>query len=276
MLITKNFVMLNVPKTGTTFSRTVIKKVYNNKYGAILNKIGYKLKILKREIIELKLPNIKMPTKSLDQHGVYSQIPTKYRNRPIVSVVRNPYSRFLSSYKFRSWANPTQLTVSKEIIKNKFPSFPNLNLDTYVDLSLEAEKTRLEWIKEGVENIHDLGPQTIQFVQFFFKNPEEAILKINEEYITSGAYRKDMADIRFLQVENLKDDLYNLLSECGFTKKELAFVKEHKKMNVTKSKTKATNKEWTEKALQYVTYRERFLFLILKDFGIEYQKPNLD
>lgn len=276
MLITKNFVMLNVPKTGTTFSRTVIKKVYNNKYGSIMHKIGYKLKILNREIIELKFPNVKMPTKSFDQHGIYSQIPAKYRNRPIVSVVRNPFSRFLSAYKFRSWANPKQLTVSKNIIEKKFPTFPNLDIDTYVELLIYSEATRLKHITGSPENKNDIGVQTIQFVQFFFKDPKEALLKFDENYIVSGAYREDMAHVKFLQQEHLKDDLYKLLSTCDFTKKELAFIKEHKKMNVTKSKAKETKKLWSEKALQYVAYRERFLFMILKDFGIEYQKPNID
>lgn len=273
MLITKDFIMLNLPKTGSTFTRTVIKKLYRDKYESFIKKVCYKLRLIDRELIELRMPNIKMPNKSFDQHGTFSQIPHKYLNKQIVTTIRNPYSRFLSNYEFRSWANPKQLTVDEAIIDEKFPTFPDLGMDDYVDLCVMGENTRLKFITGNPENINELGEQTIQFVQMYFKDPKAAIVKMDSEYINSGKYKKDMANIQFLKQEHLKDDLYSFLLQFNFTEKELAFIKDYKKMNVTKSKVKDRMGLWTTKAIEYVTNRERFLIQILKDLGIDYPKP---
>jgi hypothetical protein len=150
MIITEIFVMLNLPKTGSTFARTVIKELYKP---SILKKILVKLRLVPRDLIELKLPNIKMPNRIFDQHGTYSQIPKKYLNRPVFSVVRNPYTRFLSAYQFKSWANPNQLTVDRSILERDFPTFPDLDMDTYVDLLIESEKTRLKFATGSCANV---------------------------------------------------------------------------------------------------------------------------
>jgi hypothetical protein len=131
--------MLNLPKTGSTFARTVIKEVYQP---SLLKKILVKLRLVPRDLMELRLPNIKMPNQNFDQHGTYDQIPKEYLNRTVFSIIRNPYSNFLSLYQFRSWANPEQLTVDKLILERDFPSFPELDIDSYADLLIESEKKR--------------------------------------------------------------------------------------------------------------------------------------
>ncbi|MEP2171027.1 sulfotransferase family 2 domain-containing protein [Polaribacter sp.] len=277
MIVTKKFVMLNLPKTGTTFTVNILKKLYVQKKGVKFIEILNKLGLISPNIEELILPNLKMPNRLPDKHGTYAQIPKKHLHKPIISIVRNPYSRFLSSYKFRAWANPKHFEVSKEIIENHFPNFPNLTIDEYVDLNDFAESRRLK--KIGIEDvfaIESVGAQTIQFIQMFFKDPKSALFSINDEYIHSKEYQKDMADIKFLTQENLNQDLIIFLKEQGFSERELEIVNNSKKLNKTKYKTDDVNDLWTEKALNYVTYKERYLFMILEDLNINYTKPLLN
>lgn len=81
MLVTDSFVMLNYPKTGSSFARKVIKDLY-----ARQPKSWFRRRWCK----ELILPNIRTCGAD-DQHGCYSQIPPQYRNREVMSIVRNPF-----------------------------------------------------------------------------------------------------------------------------------------------------------------------------------------
>jgi hypothetical protein len=120
MLITDSFVMLNYPKTGTSFARQVIKELYAREPRRWFG----------RWCKELILPNIRTPGVA-DQHGTYSQLPRRYRNREIVAIIRNPYDRFLSVFEFRYWVNVPLLPW--DVVYRRFPSFPSLTLDEYVD-----------------------------------------------------------------------------------------------------------------------------------------------
>lgn len=74
MLIISDFFLLNYPKTGTTFTRRIIKTIYKNKYE------------------ELPLPVI------LDRifpHEIYPQIPLERQGNKAVSVIQNPFDRYM-------------------------------------------------------------------------------------------------------------------------------------------------------------------------------------
>lgn len=79
MIITKDIVFLNLPKTGSTFVRKTIKELYNKRIeNNILLRIGLRLKLLKHPYRELILPNLLLKkglTEYSDQHGHYTQIP---------------------------------------------------------------------------------------------------------------------------------------------------------------------------------------------------------
>ncbi|MDG5492248.1 sulfotransferase family 2 domain-containing protein [Psychroserpens sp. SPM9] len=274
MIITKDFVVLNLPKTGSTFTRNVLKTLYKVDKRSIFEKALYKFHIVTPKFQELILPNIKMPNRRPDQHGTYSQIPQQYLNRVIVSTIRDPYSRFLSTYKFKAWANPNQLEVPKSILDVHFPSFPDLNMDDYVDLNKHAEKIRINTIDEALNNL-DIGTQTIQFVQMFFKDPKVALSKLNDDYINSGAFKADMGEMKFLRQEHLNDDLIQFLLNHGFDKSDIDFINHKKKLNITDYNVDDVNKLWTQKGIDYVSYRERYLLQMLNHFGVTYKAPKL-
>jgi len=274
MIITKSFVVLNLPKTGSTFTRNILKTVYKVDKRSVFQKLLYKLKIITPAFQELILPNIKMPNRASDQHGTYSQIPKMYLDREIVSTIRDPYTRFLSTYKFKAWANQHQLEVPKEILDLHFPSFPDLSMDEYVELNKHAEKIRINTIDPDL-NATDIGTQTIQFVQMFFKQPKMALSKMNDDYVNSGEFKNDIGDIKFLRQESLNDDLISFLSDHGFSQKDLDFINHKKKLNTTDYKTDDVNQLWTKNAIDYVSHRERYLLKMLESFGVTYKAPNM-
>ena len=84
MLITKDFVMLNFPKTGTTFTRAVLKQLYGDRIEEILGR------------------NPMNPHSVPDSpHLAVSQIPQRYAKLPIVSIYRNLFDRYVSLWQFR-------------------------------------------------------------------------------------------------------------------------------------------------------------------------------
>lgn len=275
MLITKDFIILNNPKTGSTFVKTILKEIHKRriKKRPLLEQIKLKLGIIEPELIELILPNIRMPNKRPDHHGTFNQIPKQYLNRPIFSVVRNPYSRFLSAFEYREWARVPAL--DKSIIKRDLPDFPNLDLDGFIIFLDLSEKTRLATIAKGNKNKEKIGQQTLQFIQLFFDDPGYALENMNDQYITSGEYRKNMKVSDFLKQENLEEGLINLLSQFNYTQEEMLMVKKHKKVNVTIGKSNNRDALWTTKSLNYIKEREKYLFKMLEDLGIIYSAPKL-
>jgi hypothetical protein len=276
MLITKHFVLLNFPKTGSSFARKVLKVVYRRRRNEknLFFKIFNKLKINTSPFKELFFTHYyydKIGETIIDQHGTYSQIPGEYRDKPVVSIIRNPYERLLSIYEFKFWQQNPQL--GKDIVNKHFPNFPDLSIDEYIDyLKLVNKKVNLK----GKDNLV-IGAFTVQFIQFFFKNPENVLLNINEEYLKSDTlFKNDLADIKFLRQENLKEDLICILKDFGFTEDEITFIREHKKVNITKKTVNHRNELYTNKLIKYFEEEEFFLIKILNELGFNYEKPSIN
>lgn len=272
MIVTDNFVLLNLPKTGSTFVRKIVKDIYDQRASNnSIYKIAVKLGIRKPYYKELILPNIKHKYGILnppDQHGIYSQIPFNDRRKKIVSVVRNPYTRFISGYEFKSWQ--LRPALDKDIINEYLPNFPNLSIEEYVDyLKLVANNS---FFKN--ENNIKIGSVSLQFIQFFFKEPNKVLNNLNENYLRSeNFYMRDMADIQFLNQENLNYELANFLKVEGFSEKEVIYALNHKAINITENKDKNRNKYFTNKVLNYIEEYESFYIRVLRNKGIVYKKP---
>jgi len=274
MIICDEIIVLNFPKTGSTFVSKVIKDIYNLRYPRnIFRKIGYKFHLITPHLVELRLPNYQSPApflrNNLRNHGAFCQIPKKYLGKKIVSVVRNPYARFLSIYQFKSWERYPPL--EKSIIDENLPNFPILSLNDYVQMQKIINK-------DCFDNNLNIGSQTIQFIRLFFKNPDEVFNKIDLKYVSSDTvFLEDMADIELLRTESLNNDLSNFLSKNNFSVTEVAFAKNYKKVNVTNlnSGVKAEIL-WTREAIDYIEKSEWFLFKMLKVLGIEYNKPEIN
>jgi hypothetical protein len=274
MIITDQFVMLNLPKTGSSFARKAIKLIYEKRFGKLsfIRKFAVKLKLSEPLVQDLVLPNIRIKAvkKHPDHHGTFRQIPAKHKQKNVFSIVRNPYERLISVYEFKDWVRNQPL--SAELIAQNFPGFPELSLDEFIDLSkmiIEAEiRTESQKVK--------IGLQSLQFIHMFFKNPEKVLLEINDDYIDSDKYLNDMIDITFLRQEFLREDMKNYLRSYGFEENELKIIDGLGIVNETKNKSKNRNALLTPKAIEYINTEERFILKILRQKGIEYSYPQIN
>ena len=140
-------------------------------------------------------------------------------------------------------------------------------MEDFLDFQLLISKKQRE--KHNIPEKVNVGNQTVQFIRFFFKNHEKVLRELSDEYISSGAYRKDMCDVKFLRNENLNEELAAFLGENGFQESEVEFVRRHKKVNVTKSKVSETL--ITKELVSFVNSHDWMLMKILSDLGIDYQ-----
>lgn len=265
MIITKDFVILNFPKTGSSFVRKVIKSIYlERKNKSLLTKVLFKLRIIPLGFKELMLPPIKGNLKN-GQHGKFYQIPEVHKTKKIVSVARNPYDRFISLYNYRWWVKFPE--VKMDVLKESLPHFPNLTINDFLKLrQLQAEQMKATFnIPKDIE----IGAQTIEFINMYFKNPLEFWQKIDSQLLKSNQLVQEMADIEFLKQENLNHELAHFLSKYDFTNEELNFVRNHKKINVSSISTNEPN-QLSQNIRDYIEKSEWVLFKLLALNGIHY------
>lgn len=265
MIITNDLVMLNFPKTGSTFAREVLKRLYterNSKSRRLLEKLG----VCNQSVMDVMSPKIdeKESYNIKDQHGTLRQIPRLHRNKPIVSITRNPFSRYLSTYFFRWWEKyPPE---KNHIIFERYPHFPNLSFSEYFEMAhIYGSRNRLRNIVPKIE----LGLHTIQFIQFYFKDPESVLNKIDHNYIEKEQFRDDMGNITFVHQENLNSELKEFLLQIGMKQQELQFIDSMEKVNVTNMRSEETDyrKYYLRTEIEKkIIDRERLLFKIFPEY----------
>lgn len=265
MLITNDFVMLNFPKTGSTFARDAIKHLYIRRESYVrkfLSRLGF----WKPSIMELMMPKIdEANTYGIkDQHGTLRQIPFAHGNKQIVSIMRNPFSRYESTYLFRWWEKYPHADPQK--IREKFPNFPKLSFSEYYEMIHDyGRENRLQGIQPRIE----LGFHTIQFIQFYFRDPESILRKIDDHYIENMQYRKDMGRIYFIHQENLKEELKQFLIDIGIPRDELEFIDSMENINVTSREmvdNRNDNGVIDDSSRKRILEREKLLFTIFPEY----------
>jgi hypothetical protein len=258
LIITDKFVFLHYPKTGGLFITDVLKKVHAKKKWFMKPPMCQ----------ELMLPNVKRiyGANVYNQHGAYEQIPEEHRMKPIISCIRNPFDRYVSTFEYRSWLQRQPGELEK--IMKQYPAFPELTFEQYlsfINIFDIANRTYSDQLKL------DIGVITYSFIQFFFKDPNRIILNLNEAYLNSDKYKDDMPEIIFLRTENLNLDLYNVLLKFGYYKPDISFIMNENKVNVTPHRK--TNQNWREyfnrNLYDFVKFKERFILKLFPEYNNE-------
>ncbi len=266
MIITDDFIMLNFPKTGSSFAREVLKKLYtrqDSKGRKFLKILGLSQPANFKEIM---LQNIdeKKGSKAKAQHGTLKQIPHQYKNKPILSITRNPLLRLESTYFYRWWEKYPPANINT--ILEDYPHFPNLSFSEYNEmLHTHGRRNRLNNITPKIE----LGFQTIQFIQFYFKDPELILKIIDDDYIENELYNESLIDICFIHQENLNFELKEFLLQFGFKPDKLEFIDLMNKVNTTdkKQNTLDYRELFIETRIQNkILERDKLLFKIFPEY----------
>ncbi len=260
MLITDRFVMINFPKTGSSFAREVIRKAMRHP-GSLAQRIAWKLGKPRPTCTELLMKqrffNPAFVETRDEAHGAYCQIPAEHRHKVIMSVVREPASRLVSLYEFRGWTR--KIRPSLEEIQAVFPHFPDLDFPEFYRLMMEV--THNASLPQGMRT--ELGPQTVQFIRFFARDPLATMLALRDDTDLRADWDKHFPAVRFLHTEDLNKELHAFLLEMGMSRASIAFVENKEKSNVTE-RTKATY--LTDAMLDDLAWRERFLYQLFPEY----------
>jgi len=272
MLISQDFILLNLPKTGSSFTRQVIKKVHNKMKWDLHYRFFDRGKEWRLE--ELILPNIRAESFALekDQHGIYSQIPKKYleSERQIISVVRDPVEAYFSRYNFKAykWVAKHNEDFEKALIE-RMPSFPKISFEEYL------EHLTFVYLKEGFKRMNlkfndHIGLLSFQFIHFFAKDPIHLFKSIESEGIDGIDLDRYFPSINFLFNEKLSQELHSFLRRMGYLEKHIAFITEEEKVNVSQ-KEKTLSKVVTKKELQLIKEQDALLYRFFPHY-----KKNID
>jgi len=261
LIITDKFVFLHFPKTGGLFVTDILNKVHKKK---TLKHLFFKSSMYQ----ELMMPNVKRiyGANVYNPHGTYDQIPEEHRSKTIISCTRNPFDRYVSTYEFRQWTKRKPDEMEK-IIK-LYPKFPDLTFEQYVKFANKfdiANRTYSSLLRP------DIGLITYTFIQFFFKDPKRVIENLDETYLNSDRYKEDMADILFLHTENVNHELHDFLLRLHYRKKDLYFINDTERKNVTANrKEKDWKKYYTKDLFEFVKFKERFILRLFPEYNKEY------
>lgn len=243
--------MLNFPKTGSSFARKVIKKIYANAH---------------LSCYELLLPNVRNlhAKSSIDHHGTFNQIPLEYRNRPVISIMRNPIDRFLSTFMYKAWVDSPPMPKPKVI--KLFPNFPHLDVDQFIELQEQSMPYRLGFDMGK----RDIGIQSIQLIQMFFKNPGRTLKNIFTGSYSKEALLSEMGNVRFLSQENLRNDLSRFLTDMGLTQDNISIISTQKASNVSNYSTDDKSLMITDRLRAYIEKKEWLYGLIYRHRDLYY------
>lgn len=262
MIITNKFVVINNPKTGSTFLRHCIKLIYERRRNTscfLKRAINFK----KYSIIEHYTPHPIL--KYLEQHGCVDEIPKRHKTKQIISVIRMPLSKITSEYHFGWWKENSRLM--EDVLRKHLPMFPNLSPKDFVIYNelLNQELLKFYNIPQNII----IGNQSIEFIRLFFKNHKYVLKnKLSNEYFITGEFINDMSQVYFLKQHELQKGLISFLKTQGFAPDELELISKIPKQNISTVTKKYDKKELNEIFEKYVHEKEWVLFLILNKLGL--------
>lgn len=214
MIITPHMVLLNYPRTGSTWARGVLRRLHGVEGRALAQRLAG-TRLGWRGFHELTLPIDRTATALREgrrsQHGSYRQIPSWAANRPVVSVGREPLVHLESAYHHGFWRDHPAAPLRE--VREALPAFPDLDLPGYVEY---LERFALPDVLQGAEPRAAVGVQTAQFLRFFHPQPQEALATLTDEDLDGEALVAALPRVRFLRTERLQQDLARLLAEQGY------------------------------------------------------------
>jgi hypothetical protein len=269
MIITDDFVYLVYPKTASAFTREVLDKIHctDNKFAkwfySKFKNFYYPSYYERKKVVKIEVHNRKG---ALTEHGLYLQIPSEHQSKKVFTVTRDPFDRLVSLYTYRDWEETNELLIN-DFVKTNYPNYPNLTFEEFVTC-LYTVNPLVNDAKFDLKE--DIGPLTIQFILFYFKDPYTVLnQKLSYNYIYNNLFIEDMPNIFFAKMSNLKEDLILFLTEMGYHPKQLEFIQSKGKTNISRKEGLGYQDFYSKELLEYVTQKERYLIHFCKVLNLE-------
>lgn len=265
MIVTDRFVLLNYPRTGSTFVREALRTLYGRSdsgWDRALQRLFPGRTRFRELLLPIDRTRAARRERRRSQHGCYAQIPPAHRGKPILSVARHPMDRLVSQYEHRFWQDHPP--ASAEAIRRRFPSFPDLTFTEFLEMQASFG---LDAVLQGLELRASVGFQTVHFVRFYHPRPDEALAGLTDEVIDSGRLRLELPDIHFVHLERLAEELRDFLHSVGFEESETEFLTDKPPVNVARDRRARPWREYfnAEQMLEF-RHSERLLFQVFPEY----------
>jgi hypothetical protein len=249
MLITPDFVFIHMPKTGGTFITEMLRLAY----GARAVETGRK-------------------------HGTCEEIPVADREKPILSVIRSPFDRYVSQYHYGWWKTHPQEYCDPALILQAFPEYPEISFEDFVML---ANRYFIN-VHRGVANGYaspklppdlTLGWHSEQFIRFFCRDPHRAFASITEDDLQRGHLDTFEYPVEFLRTETLNRDLADYLQRYDVDAALLNKVRTHHRVmpeEAHESRARPHARDYFDRRLgDFVRHKETFIFNRFPEYRME-------
>lgn len=266
MIVTDRFVLLNFPRTGSTFARDAVARAYGvgGWFGAVRRVLastpGFR---------ELWLPIDRTETaaraRRRSQHGAYSQIPKSARGLPVVSVVRCPYDRAVSLFEARFWRDQPCADVAA--LRARAPRFPDITFSEYLELAHEFGRAD---VSRGRPPAGDVGVQTLHHLKFYARDVDAMMACVAAGGVDAGAHRALLGEVRYLRHERLGAELADFLEGVGLEPRRVAPIRRLPPRNRARARA---GRPWTDyfSPTERATFRrrERVLFELFPEYDVD-------
>jgi hypothetical protein len=232
MIVTRQLVFINFPKTGSSYVRRMLRETFNlqrNRRSTLNRVTTSAIKRLPRtgplgslraafEYADLETAPYRVldyfnPVRGyFDQHGKVHQAPKQLLGRRFISVARDPLSRFCSYYHyFKSIGADDHLPLLRDAIRSAQDAST---------ISPEAFYEHLFWKHNcfwmhaaGLHGV--IGPQTLDFVNHFAIDPPAVFDHLSEGATFDEVRHLFPSDFVMLRYECLATSLQNELRRAG-------------------------------------------------------------
>lgn len=234
MLITPDFVLINMPMTGATLVAEMLRAVY----GELAVEVGRR-------------------------HAVCAEIPETARGKPLLSVFRSPFERYVSQYHYGCWRKEPGMYCDPAPISKEYPEYPNVTFWQFIRIA----NTHFLDPPDGSEaDRQSPGWHTEQHLRFYARDPAVAYARIRAFRTGEDMLGKLENCIHFLPAdpESLSRSLQEYL--CRFDIKEEAlesldgFILPSQQISHELRLHRDVGKYYDRELMEYVLDQERWLF----------------
>jgi len=256
MIVTDSFVFIHQPKTGGTFVRSMLERLYpqqdpdGGRYRR--GRLGKKERMYQ----------------IFDQHALAMQIPPDLSDRKLLATVRNPYDRYVSQYEFNWLQRHPDCVGNVERLQQRWPEYPDFRFERFVEF-WNVESMRI--INFNFDGDDVPGRQTMDFFIYYSPQPILMYPSVDEPYLRERRYREFTDEIHFLQMENLNVGLFEFLLQQGFRRREIEFILEAGKVRPPgsdRSEAQKWQSYYTPELKARIRRKERMLFDLFPEYDV--------
>lgn len=251
MIITDEFVFLHVPKTAGSFVAKAIVQLYE-----ATNRPFEEYKVGR---FALKDPN------ALSKHGFRHSLPERVKHLPILISVRNPFTHYISIYRFRWWYDHPNTMFKDEVMKARYPHYPEISFAEFLEASMDwacSPKHDAALMAKA-----DIGRLTRDYLHYCFEDGDAMAQKLANNDSLSP-----LQNIHIIHTEQVNQELYDFLYKvAGHDPADLAFILDAARENVTKAgKTEKNHiaEFYTPALRKLLLQKERVVFSLFPEYEL--------